>query len=121
MSKMIKLEDGFYRVRRGKLVRIPDEWVGSVLHKQTRRKRPSNNRAVKKLKTRNRLHDGTFDWSDYRLRRHDALQAKVDALMLEYCPDEMTAEQLEVWGAHQRPASISEEEAIMRAIATDDE
>ena len=33
----------------------------------------------------------------------DALQAKVDALMLEYCPDEMTPEQVEEWAKHQVP------------------
>lgn len=32
-----------------------------------------------------------------------ALQAKIDALMLEYCPDEMTDEQRANWAAHQRP------------------
>lgn len=32
-----------------------------------------------------------------------ALEAKIDALMLEYCPDEMTKEQLGNWAAHQRP------------------
>ena len=30
-------------------------------------------------------------------------QAKIDSLMLEYCPDEMTKEQLDVWGKHQKP------------------
>lgn len=38
------------------------------------------------------------------LRLHtenQARQAKIDALMLEYCPDEMTPEQLEEWGRHQ--------------------
>jgi len=30
------------------------------------------------------------------------LEARIDQLMLEYCPDEMTPEQLERWGAHQR-------------------
>lgn len=35
----------------------------------------------------------------------DALQARVDALMLEFCPDEMNEEQLENWARHQRPAS----------------
>lgn len=33
-----------------------------------------------------------------------ALQAKVDALMLEFCPDEMTEEQKETWARHQQPA-----------------
>lgn len=31
-------------------------------------------------------------------------QAKIDALMLEFCPDEMTPEQLTRWEAHQRAA-----------------
>lgn len=33
-----------------------------------------------------------------------AKQAEVDALMLEYCPSEMSQEQLDNWAAHQRPA-----------------
>lgn len=32
-----------------------------------------------------------------------AKQAEVDALMLEYCPNEMTPEQLEEWGRNQVP------------------
>lgn len=31
----------------------------------------------------------------------DNLQAKVDALMLKYCPDEMTQAQVRNWEAHQ--------------------
>lgn len=31
----------------------------------------------------------------------DRLQARIDALMYEYCPDEMTPEQVEAWGTHQ--------------------
>lgn len=34
-----------------------------------------------------------------------SLQAKIDRLMLEYCPDEMTPEQVGEWGNHQVPAS----------------
>lgn len=30
-----------------------------------------------------------------------SLQAKIDALMLEYCPDEITLEQMEEWASHQ--------------------
>jgi len=30
-----------------------------------------------------------------------ALQSKIDSLMLEYCPDEMTEEQIENWEKHQ--------------------
>ncbi len=33
----------------------------------------------------------------------DAQQAKIDALMLEFCPEDMTPEQLAEWGRHQRP------------------
>lgn len=38
-------------------------------------------------------------------RKREALQAQVDALMLEYCPDEMTPEQTAEWARHQRPAT----------------
>ena len=38
-------------------------------------------------------------------QREAALQAQIDRLMLEYCPEEMTPEQVEEWGKHQRPAS----------------
>jgi hypothetical protein len=31
----------------------------------------------------------------------NALQYQIDMLMLEYCPDEMTADQIENWGNHQ--------------------
>jgi len=31
-----------------------------------------------------------------------AAQARIDALMLEYCPDEMTKEQLVEWAKHQQ-------------------
>lgn len=41
MAKLIQQEDGFYRMRRGKLVKVPDEWVGKTTHKQTIRKRLS--------------------------------------------------------------------------------
>jgi len=34
----------------------------------------------------------------------ERLEAKVDSLMLEYCPDEMTPEQVAEWGKHQVPA-----------------
>ena len=34
----------------------------------------------------------------------ERLEARIDALMLEYCPDEMTAEQKANWAEHQVPA-----------------
>ncbi len=73
MGKRIELEDGFYRERRGKLVKIPDEWVGDTLHEQTKRKRPSKSRANKLGRQRNLLKDGSADWSDFRNRRYEEL------------------------------------------------
>ena len=35
-------------------------------------------------------------------QQNAALQAKIDALMLEYCPDEMTGAQLKTWGDAQK-------------------
>lgn len=35
-----------------------------------------------------------------------AAQAKIDSLMLEYCPEEMTSEQMAEWAAHQEPTTI---------------
>ena len=43
-------------------------------------------------------------------------QAKIDALMLEYCPDEMTPEQLAEWGKRQRRASPEREAEIDAAL-----
>lgn len=34
----------------------------------------------------------------------DRRQARIDALMLEYCPGEMSAEQRQEWAKHQKPA-----------------
>ena len=43
MQIEIIVEDGpeHYRIRRGKKVRIPDEWLHKVPHRQTVHKRPS--------------------------------------------------------------------------------
>lgn len=50
MAKMIEQDGKKYRVRRGKLVEIPPEWVGKVTHQQTIRKRAS--KKTKKAKER---------------------------------------------------------------------
>ena len=39
MSKRIEIEGEFYRIRRGKLVKIPTEWLGKVTTKTTIRNR----------------------------------------------------------------------------------
>lgn len=41
-----------------------------------------------------------------------AKQARIDALMIEYCPDEMTPEQVAEWARHQRPISEQAAAAI---------
>lgn len=46
--KRIEIDGKYYRMRRGKLVLIPDEWVGSTLHPQPKRKRQS--KQIKKIK-----------------------------------------------------------------------
>ncbi len=38
----------------------------------------------------------------------EAAQAKIDMLMLEYCPEEMTDEQRETWAEHQIPEDSDE-------------
>lgn len=45
-----------------------------------------------------------------------SMQAKIDRLMLEYCPEDMTPEQIENWKRHQATAT-QEQEAVMRQSA----
>lgn len=40
-SKRIEIAGKFYRMRKGKLVQIPPEWVGKTVDPQTIRKRQS--------------------------------------------------------------------------------
>lgn len=54
--------------------------------------------------------------SNARLREElAAKQAKIDNLMLEYCPDEMTPEQMAEWAKYQRPLN-PDEQAVIDAI-----
>lgn len=50
MAKRIKVDGHFYRMREGKLVQIPDEWVGQVCYPQTIRKRQSKKGRGKSFK-----------------------------------------------------------------------
>ncbi len=43
--------------------------------------------------------------AEYAAKIADDRQARIDALMLEYCPDEMTEAQKDNWAKHQRPVS----------------
>lgn len=45
-----------------------------------------------------------------------AAQAKIDSLMFEYCPDEMTPEQIAEWGKWQRPIDSDKQAAIDEAV-----
>jgi hypothetical protein len=49
-GKRIEVDGKFYRLRRGKLVEIPEKWVGKVTHPQTSRKRQSHIPSGKKAK-----------------------------------------------------------------------
>ena len=49
-KRRIELDGKFYRMRRGELVRIPDEWVGNTVHPQSIRKRPSKKSQGKRFK-----------------------------------------------------------------------
>ncbi len=42
MAKAVEIDGKTYRVRRGKLVEIPAEWVGKIVHSRTKRARKSN-------------------------------------------------------------------------------
>jgi hypothetical protein len=46
-------------------------------------------------------------------KRNSALQAKIDALMLEFCPEEMTQEQIERWGENQVVSTHSTKDNIV--------
>ncbi len=50
MGRIIYINNIPHRMRRGKLVRIPDEWLGKVTHPQTIRKRKSKKGQGKRFK-----------------------------------------------------------------------
>lgn len=39
-------------------------------------------------------------------KKADAAQAKIDALMFEHCPQEMTQAQMDRWALHQKPVNV---------------
>lgn len=51
------------------------------------------------------------------LRALDAKQAKIDALMMEFCPGEMSKEQCDEWAKHQQPVSADLERSITESFA----
>ena len=55
-------------------------------------------------------------FAEVAARKADALQAQLDALMLEFCPDEMTDAQRENWARHQKPVSDDTQREIDSAL-----
>lgn len=54
--------------------------------------------------------------AEFQKREVARKQAEIDRLMLEFCPEEMTPEQIEEWRKHQVRVSPEEEAALERAI-----
>jgi hypothetical protein len=48
------------------------------------------------------LGDSILDTYAVIISEIDFLQAQIDKLMLEYCPDEMTESQMHNWALHQK-------------------
>ena len=63
------------------------------------------------------LADAAADEIDALEAEIATLQCKIDELMLEYCPDEMTEEQKVEWARHQQPVSDEKQRAVDAAIA----
>lgn len=55
-------------------------------------------------------HEANAAWVAAEAAERDASakQARIDALMLEYCPDEMTPEQVAEWAQHQAVAATEQ-------------
>ncbi len=52
-------------------------------------------------------------------RRLEGLQARIDQLMLEYCPDEITPEQRLNWARHQVPVSEATQTEVDQLLSRD--
>lgn len=74
--------------------------------------------------------DKDYAWQNVRIlerarqeqdKKLETLQAKLDAVMLEYCPEDMTQEQVDNWARHQRPVSKAEMKEIEAALNKDKE
>jgi len=46
----------------------------------------------------------------------DDKQSQIDALMLEFCPERMTEEQIEEWERNQYPCSIEQYNRVCRNL-----
>jgi hypothetical protein len=52
------------------------------------------------------------------LKELPRLQARIDELMLEFCPEDMTIEQRAEWARNQRPVDAAEQSRIDAALTT---
>jgi hypothetical protein len=70
-----------HRIRRGKLVEIPDEWVGQTTHKQTIRKRQSKHlRKIRMLRdTLSKCHP-----RNHAPRHRGGRYSEIDRLIAEW-------------------------------------
>lgn len=63
-----------------------------------------------------RLMDNMMSTLDEAKSTINSQRAKIDALMFEYCPDEMTPEQIGNYWAHVRAVSQQEEDEVEKAL-----
>ena len=49
---------------------------------------------------------------DAKARECEEFEAKIDRLMMEYCPEEMTQAQIDNWAKNQRPVDAEREATI---------
>src|SRR3546814_20894390 len=75
-------------------------------------------RAIEDLKARSRKSAAAIARAEAAERDALAKQARIDALMMEYCPDEITGEQLENWMVAQRPVPEPERYVTLKATGS---
>jgi hypothetical protein len=76
----------------------------------------TNEELVEVAKGQSRAMHGMLECLKMAEVANHSLMAKIDALMFEYCPDEMTPEQIANYEAHVKAASQQQEEAVNIAL-----
>lgn len=61
------------------------------------------------------LSDDQLKLLESARRRNERLQAKIDSLMMEYCPEDMTEEQIAEWEKHQTTVKFPLEKILEEA------
>jgi len=96
-----------------KAVRITDPTAESVVGKFAVRIEELERELVFERRCRHEAEQVLMRYVQLDTERDEA-QAKIDRLMLEYCPDEMTTAQIENWAKHQKPVSTEDEAGRMK-------